>query len=162
FRPTAIDHRIPVLLRTLRSLFLFARIFASYAVQWTLWKLSGRTLFDRRWERVHERNARRLADGFAQLRGVYIKLGQVISVLGTFLPNAYAAALERLQDDVPPHPFSAMAKRLADAWGEDWRERVSKLEEQPLAAASLAQVHRATLRDGTDVAIKILYPDVKR
>ncbi len=151
-----------MLLRTLRSLLLFARILASYALQWTIWRLSGRRLFNPRWQRVHERNAQRLADGFATLRGVYIKLGQVISVLGTFLPAAYANALERLQDDVPPHPFSAMAKRLAEAWGEDWSERVQSLDEQPLAAASLAQVHRATLRDGTDVAIKILYPDVKR
>jgi predicted unusual protein kinase regulating ubiquinone biosynthesis (AarF/ABC1/UbiB family) len=151
-----------VFVRTLRSLFLFARIFWSYALQWALWSLTGRKLLGGRWERVHEINARRLARGFTALRGVYIKLGQIISVLGTFLPSAYANALERLQDDVPPRPFSEVVGRLEHAWGTSWRNRFSRFDETALAAASLAQVHRAQLVDGDDVAVKILYPDVQR
>ena len=60
----------------------------------------------RRQERVDNTNARRLLRGMLGLRGVYIKLGQVLSVMGGFLPAAYGRELESLQDAVPPHPFS--------------------------------------------------------
>jgi predicted unusual protein kinase regulating ubiquinone biosynthesis (AarF/ABC1/UbiB family) len=92
-------------LRSLRALLLFWTIFASYALQWLLALVLGRTRLAARGERVHQRNARRLTVGFTRLRGVFIKLGQVLSVLGGFLPQAYSLELEKLQDQVPPGPF---------------------------------------------------------
>src|SRR6185369_15945754 len=107
---------------------------------------------------AHLRNARRLAEGFARLRGVFIKMGQVLSVVGTFLPSAFGEALETLQDQVPPRPFSEIEGRLREAFGDQPLARFGSFEREALAAASLAQVHRATTLDGRQIAVKILYP----
>jgi ubiquinone biosynthesis protein len=107
------------------------------------------------------RNARRLSSGFAQLRGVFIKMGQVLSVVGTFLPAAFGEALETLQDQVPARPFSEIEGRLREAFGDAPLSRFGSFEREPLAAASLAQVHRATTRDGRAIAVKVLYPGIE-
>jgi len=115
-----------------------------------------------RFARAHLKNARRLAEGFARLRGVFIKMGQVLSVVGTFLPAAFGEALETLQDKVPPRPFAEIEGRLREAFGEDPLSRFGSFEREALAAASLAQVHRATTLDGRQIAVKILYPGIER
>jgi len=148
-------------LRSLRALLLFWGVFASYGLQWLLTRLFGRRRLQARLERVHRNNARRLARGFARLRGVFIKLGQVLSVIGTFLPKAYAEELERLQDQVPPRPFSEVHGRLLEAFGEDALALFESFERTPLAAASLAQVHHARSRDGRELAVKVLYPGIE-
>lgn len=112
-------------------------------------------------ERVHERNAERLAASFTRFRGVFIKLGQVLSVLGVFLPPAYGRKLERLQDKVPGRPFKEVEGRLKEAFGENPLDRFDEFEREPIAAASLAQVHRAKSQ-GRIVAVKILYPGIER
>jgi predicted unusual protein kinase regulating ubiquinone biosynthesis (AarF/ABC1/UbiB family) len=111
--------------------------------------------------RAHRKNARRLALGFSRLRGVFIKMGQVLSVMGTFLPAAYAEELEKLQDQVPPRPFSEIEGRLEEAFGPAPLSRFGSFEKEPIAAASLAQVHRATAPDGRAVAVKVLYPGIE-
>ena len=85
------------MVRSLRALLLFFTILGSYAVFYATRLVLGRERTALRLERVHERNAVRLAEGFSRLRGVFIKMGQVLSVLGSFLPRAYGAALERLR-----------------------------------------------------------------
>jgi predicted unusual protein kinase regulating ubiquinone biosynthesis (AarF/ABC1/UbiB family) len=141
---------------------MFWTIFASYAWGWLSAKWVSAAKRDAHWDRVHSRNAERLAQGFMRLRGVFIKLGQVLSVLGGFLPKTYGAALEQLQDRVPAHDFKAVRKRLVESFGPDALERFAELDEEPLAAASLAQVHHAVLPDGREVAVKVLYPEVKK
>jgi len=149
-------------LRALRALWLFWTIIASYARVWVLSRFGGAAWSARLYERAHRINAKRLADGFVELRGVFIKTGQVLSVTGTFLPSAYGEALARLQDKVPARPFSEIAGRLKEAFGDDALSRFGSFEEAPVAAASLAQVHRATTRDGRALAVKVLYPDIER
>jgi ubiquinone biosynthesis protein len=148
--------------RALRALRLFWTIIASYALVWVLTRPLGearrRALFDS----AHRKNAVRLATGFVELRGVFIKTGQVLSVTGTFLPPAYGEALARLQDKVPSRPFSEIHGRLVEAFGEDALSRFESFDEVPVAAASLAQVHRARTREGRDLAVKVLYPDIER
>jgi predicted unusual protein kinase regulating ubiquinone biosynthesis (AarF/ABC1/UbiB family) len=149
-------------LRSLRALVLFWTIFLSYGVTYVGAKLVGRARGAKLFERAHVTNARRLARGFSSLRGVFIKIGQVISVTATFLPPAYAEALEDLQDKVPPRPFGEIEGRLEEAFGADPLARFGSFEREPIAAASLSQVHRATAKDGRPLAVKVLYPGIER
>jgi ubiquinone biosynthesis protein len=140
---------------------LFWTVILSYAWEWMLARVLTVPHARRRLERAHLRNARRLSIGFARLRGVFIKMGQVLSVVGTFLPAAFAEALESLQDQVPTRPFSEIQGRLREAFGDDPLARFGSFEREPIAAASLAQVHRATTRDGRAIAVKVLYPGIE-
>jgi ubiquinone biosynthesis protein len=93
-------------IRLVRALRVFVVIFLSY-----MWQMSWARLWparfhtSERWKRINRRNARRMFHGFVRLRGVYIKLGQILSVMGTFLPREYTEELEALQDDVPPQSY---------------------------------------------------------
>jgi predicted unusual protein kinase regulating ubiquinone biosynthesis (AarF/ABC1/UbiB family) len=156
-----------VALRLARALWLFAFIFASYMLHFGLVRVferrgarTPRWLKARR-ERVDVRNARRLLRGMLRLRGVFIKLGQVLSVLGGFLPRAFTRELESLQDHVPPHPFRDVEKTFLASFGRRPDECFSGIERVPIAAASLGQVHAAVLKDGRKVAVKVLYPRIR-
>jgi ubiquinone biosynthesis protein len=149
-------------LRSLRALVLFWTIFISYGLTFAAGRFVGAKRRAKLFERAHVKNARRLARGFSALRGVFIKIGQVISVTATFLPPAYAEALEELQDKVPPRPFDEIEGRLEEAFGDQPLARFGSFEREPIAAASLSQVHRATSPDGTPLAVKVLYPDIER
>lgn len=147
--------------RLLRALRVFAVIFLSY-----LWMLSWARLWParcdvpKRWSKVHRRNARRMYRGFVRLRGVYIKLGQILSIMGTFLPKEYTEELEGLQDEVPPQPYHIISKSFSRAFGKAPTEAFRKFSATPIAAASLGQVHEAEDDKGRRLAVKILYPDV--
>jgi predicted unusual protein kinase regulating ubiquinone biosynthesis (AarF/ABC1/UbiB family) len=111
---------------------------------------------------VQQRTAEHLFSVLGQLKGGAMKLGQALSVFEAALPEElagpYRAALTKLQEAAPALPAGAVHKVLATQLGEDWRSLFGAFSDEPAAAASIGQVHRAVWADGRLVAVKIQYP----
>ncbi len=108
----------------------------------------------------HVRRAERLTARIAGLGPTFIKLAQIFSARADLLPEPYLTSLGTLQDQVPPFPAASARKVIETELGRPVSELFEGFEDEPLAAASLGQVHRARYR-GSDVAIKVLRPDVE-
>jgi predicted unusual protein kinase regulating ubiquinone biosynthesis (AarF/ABC1/UbiB family) len=94
------------------------------------------------------------------LKGPMMKVAQFLSTVPDALPPEYAAQLSELQANAPPMGWPFVRRRMAGELGTDWESKFKTFGRQAAAAASLGQVHRATLPDGTDVACKLQYPDM--
>ncbi|MCB9526023.1 MAG: AarF/ABC1/UbiB kinase family protein [Myxococcales bacterium] len=92
----------------------------------------------------------------------FIKLGQVLSARPDLVPTAYQRELARLQDDVQPLPFSCIEDLLQAAWRQPIHQVVRRIDPEPLATASIAQVHRAELADGREVVVKVQRPKLEQ
>ena len=103
--------------------------------------------------------ARAFREGLEELGTTFIKLGQMLSSRPDLLPDLYIAELEQLVDDVPPFPFEE-ARRIVDE--EIGLEIFARLDEQPLACASIAQIHGGLLRTGREVVVKIRRPGIEQ
>ncbi len=111
--------------------------------------------------RRHVKNARRIERTIRELQGLYIKVGQAFSILTNTLPEEFRAELEGLQDAVPPREWTVMRQRLVEELKSAPDEVFATIDPEPIASASLGQVHRARLHDGTEVAVKIQYPGIE-
>jgi predicted unusual protein kinase regulating ubiquinone biosynthesis (AarF/ABC1/UbiB family) len=106
-------------------------------------------------------NATRIAETLGELKGAAMKVGQMLSLQESVLPPEVAAVLRTLQKQAPPMSFEVVGKLLADQLPD--REKLfADFEPHAFAAASIGQVHRATLRDGRPVAVKVQYPGIDR
>lgn len=103
-------------------------------------------------------NPAALAEALGQLRGPAIKIAQFLATLPGILPAEYAAALATLQNNAPPMNPLFVKRRMASELGSDWQKHFAAFEMAPTFAASLGQVHRATLHNGQIVACKLQYP----
>jgi predicted unusual protein kinase regulating ubiquinone biosynthesis (AarF/ABC1/UbiB family) len=107
--------------------------------------------------------ARRLAQRLARLRGGAMKLGQLMSLQGAhFLPPEFAQALEILRAQAAPMPVSQLRRVLGREYGKGWEQRFAGFDFEPIAAASIGQVHRVRAADGRELALKVQYPGVAR
>ncbi|MBE0466183.1 MAG: AarF/ABC1/UbiB kinase family protein [Candidatus Desulforudis sp.] len=96
-----------------------------------------------------------------ELGPAFIKLGQILSTRGDLLAKDYIEELEKLQDDVPPVPYAEISRVVERELGQPLEDLFDGFDPHPLAAASIAQVHRATMHDGTAVVVKVQRPGVQ-
>jgi predicted unusual protein kinase regulating ubiquinone biosynthesis (AarF/ABC1/UbiB family) len=146
--------------RLLRIYATIARVLSSYL--WLrLWRplLSPET-YAARLEQRHRTNARRIYRAIIRAGGLFIKVGQLISILSNVLPSAFREQLEGLQDRLPARPFDEIAGLIRAELGAGPDEAFRQFEREPIATASLAQVHAATLDDGRRVAVKVQHRDI--
>ena len=104
---------------------------------------------------------KRLVAAFNELGPTFVKLGQILSTRTDLLPDSITSELATLQDNVSQVAFEDVETQLVKELGEDWRSHFESFDEQPLASASIAQVHRATLENGRKVVLKVQRPGVK-
>ncbi|MCB9282687.1 MAG: AarF/ABC1/UbiB kinase family protein [Lewinellaceae bacterium] len=124
-------------------------------------KLFGKRYYEKRIIALHVRNAERVKLAILKLKGLFIKVGQMLSILGNFLPEEFQAPLEALQDKIPPRPLSEVRERIVREFGKEPEALFTRFDETPVASASIGQVHRAQLSDGTEVAVKIQHANIE-
>ena len=106
-------------------------------------------------------NAEQLAKDLERLGPTFVKLGQLMSTRADLLPPAYITALSRLQDDVAPFPFEEVERIVETELGARISRAFQLFDNVPLASASLGQVHKAVLRNGRAVAVKVQRPNIR-
>jgi predicted unusual protein kinase regulating ubiquinone biosynthesis (AarF/ABC1/UbiB family) len=109
---------------------------------------------------THLKNARRIVEGSKQLRGAFMKLIQMLSTRADLLPGEALDILKATQSSVPPMDYPLIAKQIKREFSKTPEQLFASFEHEAFAAASLGQVHRARLKSGEEVAVKIQYPGV--
>ncbi len=148
-------------LRLVRAYAVTLRVLASYLGLRIAGLLRGPDWLARKRPALHRRNARRVVAMILDLKGLFIKVGQLVSILTNFLPEDFRRELEALQDHLPPRPPAEVERRIRSEFGKGSGELFASFEPEPLASASLAQVHEARLHDGRRVAVKVQHPDIE-
>lgn len=146
--------------RFIRAYYTTYRVLSSYL--WLSFKsrFFGRPYYDAKIDLIHRKNAERVHATIVELQGLFIKVGQLLSVLANFLPAHFRNGLASLQDKVPARPTSEIRERIEREFDAKLETLFSEFSDEPMASASLGQVHEARLRDGTRVAVKVQHVDI--
>jgi len=142
--------------RFIQGVVLFLRVLLSYKLLGLRNIFADPRLRQERLKRLHAKNAVLLRERMVEMRGVLIKVGQFLSSRVDLLPEEYTSELSKLQDHVPPAPFCEIVQRVTEELGP-MDEIFSSFDETPIASASLGQVHRACLRHGDCIVVKVQY-----
>ena len=143
--------------RIIKIIILASKIFLSYKFLGFKKPFSREESFRQKQKKLHQKNA----ESATSLKGVLIKIGQFLSARVDFLPDEYTEVLSKLQDQIPPADFNIIKNRLIEELGEEPSIIFKSFNEEPIAAASLGQVHEAVLKNGDRVAVKIQYPKIE-
>ena len=138
------------------------RILISFGWIQLVGRLLGEEWQTQRMEQAQRRNARRLKETILELKGLFIKVGQLISIMSNFLPEEFRGELEGLQDKIPSRPYEEIATRIRSELGDSPQVLFKSFNKMPIASASLAQVHEAYLQDGRRVAVKVQYMNINK
>lgn len=125
-------------------------------------RLKEMTAILRKYEVTKGISPEKLRKILEELGPTYIKLGQLMSTRSDMLPQAYCEELGKLCTRVAPMSFAEVEKEIRSAYGHGWREDFTEIEGEPLGAASIAQVHKAALKSGEPVVIKVQRPNIYR
>lgn len=148
--------------RFFKGLFIAARILLSYKLARISGVFLSRQQNADRLGKLHRRNAILIREKALEMKGIMIKVGQFLSSRKDFLPDEYTEELAGLQDQVPPHDFAEIRQRIIEELGSPPEQIFSEFDKEPIASASLGQVHRAVLKDGREAAVKIQYPGIEK
>ena len=114
-----------------------------------------------RWTRFNVASAKSIYEAAIELRGLILKGCQFLGSRADVLPREYVEVLSKLQDRVPAKPFSVVKKTIERELGCELEDHFASIEHEPVASASLAQVHEAILKSGERVAVKVQYPEIE-
>ena len=134
------------------------KIFFSYAFLVLTKRIRSKSNFQNRLNKLHYKNAKRIKTMVLELKGLFIKAGQLMSMMSNILPEAYSEVLESLQDHAPEHSFNESKVILEGEFNKPLEEIFKSFEHETIASASIGQVHVAHLSDGKKVAVKVQHP----
>ncbi len=146
--------------RSRKVYFLTFRIVFNYLKLHYLSKFFGKHYWDNRVNKLHEKSAQKIKKTLLELKGLYIKVGQLISILSNVLPEEFREPLESLQDQLPARSYQEIKSTIESEFNKPINELFSFFDETALASASIGQTHRATLNDGANVVVKIQHKDI--
>lgn len=141
---------------------LQAKIAAAYAFHWVRSWFQSADANEKQLAETHWRNAVRVLDSMGYMRGAVMKIGQTLANFPNIAPREFVETLTQLHFDAPPMHWSLLREMVANELGDDPERLFAEFDRHAFAAASLGQVHRARLKTGEEVAVKIQYPGIGR
>jgi len=124
-------------------------------------KFLGQSYFNKRVKALHLKNAEKVKNTILHLQGLFIKVGQTLSILTNFLPPEFHDPLEALQNKIPERPYSEIEQRIVKELGDKPMALFAEFNQTPIAAASIGQVHKATLKTGESVVVKVQHANIE-
>jgi predicted unusual protein kinase regulating ubiquinone biosynthesis (AarF/ABC1/UbiB family) len=147
--------------RSRKVYFLTFGILFRYLKLYYLSKIFGKSYWENRVSSLHKKSAHKIKKVLLDVKGLYIKVGQLISILSNVLPEEFREPLESLQDQLPARDYCEIKQTIEHEFGKPINNIFKYFDKTALASASIGQTHRATLKNGTEVVVKIQHNDIE-